>query len=152
MSSMSAHFALNGEPKWWSKKQPNHWLCLMAANFFLSSSLYSSVGFFFHPPPSFCNLFIHHYGCSCLWIIYNYILNAHRIAREQLGFKTRKQPKRWAKKREGRETDMLQVSYDHILFFCGTRCVNKGEGKQKPVKTANQVPFHYASQGSTEFY
>lgn len=48
---------------------------------------------------------------------------------------------------------MLQVSYDHILFFCGTRCVNKGEGKQKKqTKTANQVPFHYASQGSTEFY
>lgn len=50
---------------------------------------------------------------------------------------------------------MLQVSYDHILFFCGTRCVNKGEGKQKTkkqTKTANQVPFHYASQGSTEFY
>lgn len=49
---------------------------------------------------------------------------------------------------------MLQVSYDHILFFCGTRCVNKGEGKQnkKQKKTANQVPFHYASQGSTEFY
>lgn len=39
---------------------------------------------------------------------------------------------------------MLQVSYDHILFFCGTRCVNKGEGKQnKKQKKKQQIkcPF-----------